>query len=73
MRENGARVKSADRVMAVLDLIGDQGSLSFAEIVAGLERFRRGHADPADERAVLAVEIDHRCAHATDDQPRMLP
>ena len=20
-----------------------------------------------------AVEIDHRCAHATDDQPRMLP
>jgi len=31
------RVKSADRVMAVLDLIGDQGSLTFAEIVAGLD------------------------------------
>lgn len=37
MSGDGTPVKSADRVMAVLDLIGDQGSLSFAEIVAGLE------------------------------------
>jgi DNA-binding IclR family transcriptional regulator len=32
-----ARVKSADRVMAVLDLVGETGSLSFAEIVSRLE------------------------------------
>jgi len=38
MSADGAvKVKSADRVMAVLDLIGDQGSLSFPEIVAELK------------------------------------
>ncbi len=39
MSANGTAtpVKSADRVMAVLDLIGDQGSLTFTEISAALK------------------------------------
>lgn len=34
---NGGGVKSADRVMAVLDLVAERGSLSFGEIAARLE------------------------------------
>jgi DNA-binding IclR family transcriptional regulator len=34
---NGGGVKSADRVMAVLDLVAESGSLSFGEIAARLE------------------------------------
>src|SRR5688500_9582860 len=49
-----------------------EGEGADAEIVARLERCRGGHADPANERAVLAAEIvdDHR--NATDGQPRVL-
>ncbi len=37
MSVNGTPVKSADRVMAVLDLIGTQGSLTFTEISVALK------------------------------------
>lgn len=37
MSAGEAKVKSADRVMAILDLLGERGSLTFAEIAAELE------------------------------------
>jgi IclR family KDG regulon transcriptional repressor len=35
-KDNGGHVKSADRVMSVLDLVAENGSMTFSEIVAGL-------------------------------------
>ena len=70
-----ARAPSAQLALGRPRVVGNvehEGEGADPEIVARLKRSRGGHADPANERAVLAAEILHGDRNATDDQPRVL-
>ena len=57
------KVKSADRVMAVLDLVAERGSLGFSEIAAALELPKSSaHAllRTMEARGYLALEPERR-------------